>query len=316
MKLKKNIFLLLSLVFIFSAIFPVFSEQVEVRIRYYDKKIYYTDSPVKIKLEIINNSPDTFRFKSSELRCFNFEFDVKTLTNKQLNHSAEFIMDRSTNQQVFFREISLAPGETYSIIIEMSDFIDISEAGVFIMNTRFYPELYTNESSSYYTSNNLTLNLRPAASTAEIQDLIDYETGEIIKAHPVPPDEVIDYTLTARQKSQWNKFLLYLDLKGLYNRSPSNAERYRRLSQQDRILEIEKYKNLLLSETVDTDIVMIPLEYDIKRTSYTDYEAEVKVVEKFQYTGFVEIKEFTYYLNRDNDIWYIYDYDVRNLGTE
>lgn len=307
---------LLTLVFIFSVIFPVFSEQVEVRIRYYDKKIYYTDSDVNVKLEIINNSPDTFRFKSSELRCFNFEFDVKTLTNKKLKHSSEFIMDRSTNQQVFFREISLAPGETYSIIMELSDFVDMNEAGVFVLNSRFYPELYTNESSVSYVSNNLTLNLRPASSTAEIQDLIDYETGEIIKANPVPPDEVINYTLKSRQKSQWNKFLLYLDLEGLYLRSQANAERYRRLSQQDRIIEIEKYKNLLLNETVDSDIAMIPLEFDILRTTYTDYEAEVKVIERFQYEGFIEVKEYVYFLHRDNDIWYINDYSVRNLGTE
>ena len=307
---------LLTLVFIFSVIFPVFSEQVEVRIRYYDKKIYYTDSEVNIKLEITNNSPDTFRFKSSELRCFNYEFDVKTLTNKRLNHSSEFIMDRSTNQQVFFREMSLAPGETYSIIMKLSDFVEIDEAGVFILNTRFYPELYTNEASVFYTSNNLTLNLRPASSTAEIQDLIDYETGEIIKANPVPPDEVVDYMLSARQKSQWNKFMLYLDLEGLYLRSQANAERYRRLSQQDRFIEIEKYRNLLLNETVDTDIVIIPLDYDILKTSYTDYEAEVKVRERFQYNGFTEIKEYNYFLHRDNDIWYIYDYRVRNLGTE
>ena len=61
---------------------------------------------------------------------------------------------------------------------------------------------------------------------------------------------------------------------------------------------------------------MIPLEYRILRTTYTEYEAEVKVLEKFQYSGFIENKEYTYYLHRDNDIWYINDYDVRNLGTE
>ena len=314
--MKKYVFLLLTLIFVFSVCFPVFSEQVEIRIRYYDKKIYYTDSPVQIKIEITNNSPDTFRFKSSEFRCFNFEFDVKTLTNKQLSHSQEFIMDRSTNQQVFFRELSLAPGETYSIVEELSDYVDLSEAGVFLLNLKFYPELFNSSDSVFYRSNNLTLNLRPAASTAKIQDLIDYETGEIIKANPVPPDEVVKYMLTARQKSQWNKFLLYLDLEGLYRRNQSNAERYRRMSQQDRILEIEKYRNMLLNETVDTDIVLRPYEFDIVRTEYTDYEASVKVIEKFEYTGFIEIKEYTYYLIRENEIWYISDYDVRNLGTE
>ncbi|MBI9105435.1 MAG: hypothetical protein JEZ04_01750 [Spirochaetales bacterium] len=225
-------------------------------------------------------------------------------------------MDRVTNQQVFFREISLAPGETYSIITDLSDFVEINEAGIFVVSAKFFPELYTNESSRFIKSNNLTLNLRPAAASAEIQDIIDFETGEIIKAHPIPPDEVLNYMLTARRKGQWNKFLLYLDLEGLYLRSQTNAERYRRLSQQDRIIEIEKYKNMLLSETVDTDIAMIPLEYRIMRTTYTDYEAEVKVTEKFQYSGFIEIKEYTYYLHRDNDIWYITNYNVRNLGTE
>jgi hypothetical protein len=31
---------------------------------------------------------------------------------------------------------------------------------------------------------------------------------------------------------------------------------------------------------------------------------------------FYEIKRFTYYLYRDDRVWYIYNYEVRNLGTE
>ncbi len=313
--MKKTIFPV-ALFLLFSVALPVFSQQVELNIRYYDKKIYYTDSSVMIKIEIVNNSPDTFRFKSSELRCFNFEFDVRTLTNKALNHSAEFITDRNTNQQVFFREVSLEPGESYSVVEDLSYFAEMNEAGVYIVNTRFYPDLYSSPKSSYMVSNNLTLNLRPAAASATIQDMIDYETGEIIKASPIPPDEVVEYMLSSRQKSQWNKFLLYIDLEGLYLRSQTNSERYRRLSQKDRILEIDRYRDLLKQEIVDTDIVMIPWEYKIMRTSYTDYEAEVKVTEKFKFADFTEIKEYNYYLHRDNGIWYIYDYDVRNMGTE
>ncbi len=313
--MKKTIFPV-ALILLFSVIVPVFSQQVELNIRYYDKKIYYTDSSVMIKIEIVNNSPDTFRFKSSELRCFNFEFDVRTLTNKALNHSAEFITDRNTNQQVFFREVSLEPGESYSVVEDLSYFAEMNEAGVYIVNTRFYPDLYSSPKSQYMVSNNLTLNLRPAAASATIQDMIDYETGEIIKASPLPPDEVVEYMLSSRQKSQWNKFLLYIDLEGLYLRSQTNSERYRRLSQKDRILEIDRYRDLLKQEIVDTDIVMIPWEYKIMRTSYTDFEAEVKVTEKFKFADFTEIKEYNYYLHRDNGIWYIYDYDVRNMGTE
>lgn len=312
--MKKRV--LFALVFIISVIYPVFSQQVDVRIRYFDKKIYYTDSPVKIKIEIINNSPDTFRFKLSDLKCYNFQFEVKTLTNRKLKYSKEFIMDRGTNQQVFFREMSLEPGEIYSIITNLTDFSAIEEGGVYILHLNFYPELYKNDNSQTMISNNLTLNIRPASSTSKIQDLIDYETGEIIKANPIPPDEVVEYILVARQKSQWNKFLLYIDLEKLFLRSPINAERYRRLSEKARLIEIEDYKNQLLSQVVDTDIVLLPQSFEILKTSYTEHNAEVKVRESFQHSGFIEIKEYTYYLERDDNIWYITNYEVRNIKTE
>ncbi len=316
MKINKYAFLFLSLLFIFSAILQAYSDPIKVEIRYYDKKIYYTNQPVQIKLEISNNSPETFRFKSSDLRAFNYEFEVKTLTNRRLEHSSKFTMDRGSNQQVFFREISLAPGENYSIIMNLADFIEIKEAGVFIMNVRFYPELYTSPSAEYVVSNNLTLNMRPAASSKKIQDIIDSETGEILKETRMPPDEVVKYMLEARQKSQMDKFLLYINLEKLYMRNEMQAARYIRLSQEDRILDIEEYKNMLLSGKIDTDISIIPSEFSILRTEYTEYDAKVKVLEKFRYESFVEIKEYTYYLHRNNNIWYIIDYEVRNMGTE
>jgi hypothetical protein len=58
------------------------------------------------------------------------------------------------------------------------------------------------------------------AATIEKASRIDEETGEILKANPLPPDEVMHIFITARQKSQWNNFCCISMWKGLCSRNP------------------------------------------------------------------------------------------------
>ena len=44
------------------------------------------------------------------------------------------------------------------------------------------------------------------------------ETGEILRPQAIPPDEVVERTIIARQKARWNEFFLYLDLEALLRR--------------------------------------------------------------------------------------------------
>jgi hypothetical protein len=39
-------------------------------------------------------------------------------------------------------------------------------------------------------------------------------------------------------------------------------------------------------------------------------------MQKFDYDGFKMLKEYTYELERRDDIWFIVAYSVRNKGTE
>ncbi len=70
------------------------------------------------------------------------------------------------------------------------------------------------------------------------------------------------------------------------------------------------------SEKIDEDILMIPTEFEILKTTYTPREAVVEVLQKFAQRGFKEVKRYTYYLYRKDDIWVIYNYETRNMGTE
>ena len=79
---------------------------------------------------------------------------------------------------------------------------------------------------------------------------------------------------------------------------------------------IENYKNELRQSTTDKDISTIPVEFRIERTTYTETQGTVTVLEWFDYRTFREKKRFTYYLASRDGIWRVYDYTVDNLGTE
>jgi len=318
--IKRFVFVLL-LVFI-AQICLAEAEGVVFQIRFYEKRIYYLNDrehPVSLETTLTNNSGEAFRFKMAENRMFNFDFEVTPPANMPLDHAESFKRARTTNQPVLYREISLEPGDTFGVVVTLNDFIQISKAGLYEVRGLFYPELYLRGpagSAEPLRSNTLTLSIRPEIPTEEQRAKIEAETGELIKRQPLPPDEVVDYVLNARQRSQWEKFILYLDLESLYLNNPSRAEAYRGMSEDKRQDAIARYKDQLKKETVDIDILVIPSEYEIKQTSYTALEAEVTVEEKFQYRDYVEIKEYTYYLERRDNIWVVTDYEIVNLGTE
>ncbi|MDR1893701.1 MAG: hypothetical protein LBQ61_03275 [Spirochaetales bacterium] len=292
------------------------SGEVRLEIRYYDRAIYYTDSPIYVKVEITNNALDTYRFKLADVRQFSLDFSVQTLRHEELEHSDRYVMNRLTNRQVYFREISLEPGESYSFIEDLADFITLDQARQYRLQARFYPELTTRTQGPVLSSNILSLTVRPGGMRDEIADYIEEETGNILRAEALSPDQVVAYTIRARQHSQWEKFFLYLNVESLFLRQPINAERYRRASDAERRSLIEDYRNRLQSQTLESDLLLLPHEFRILRTAYTETEGTVEVLEKFRYSDFTELKQYTYRLNNTEGIWKITGYDVRNLGTE
>ena len=323
---KKHFIIVLCLIqslFIFAqnADSPVL--KAEVSIRFYDRRIYYPGSgssePIFIQISITNNNSETFRFKLADDRSFSIDFGIITSKNRQLQHTVDWMRKRNTNRQIYFREISLEPGETYSFIENLKDYIEITDPGILLVNALFFPELkrYSDNSELHILSNKLSLEIKPAPSAAALGSLpVSQASGEILQKKPIPPDQVIAYLLTARQKSLWEQFFLYMDLEKMISRDPSRNRRFKAESEAGRMEMIQIYKHELSQERVDKDIAVIPVEFKIEHTGYTDTQAEVKVIEWFEYSNFREKKRFTYFLTSKDGIWTVYDYVVENLGTE
>ena len=313
----------------FSLIFCTFADDVEmqdgkkVSIRFYTKTVYYPGGietePIFVKVSITNNNAQTMHFKLADDRSFTVDFSVVNTRNKEASHNESWRRKRNSNGQIYFREITIETGETYAFIENVKDYITIESPGAYMLSADFYPELkrLSDSSELHVSSNRLGLEIKPSPSVAALGVLpIASVSREILQPQPISPDKVISYMLTARQKSQWDQFFLYLDIERMIARDPIRSRRYKAEAEAGRISMIDTYKHDLMQSRTDKDIAMIPVEFTIERTTYSTTEAEVTVIEWFDYTSFREKKRFTYNLASRDDIWTVYDYSVDNLGTE
>ena len=243
---------------------------------------------------------------------------------------------RSQSQQVYFREVSIEPGESFSFVEDLRNYALIERSGAYVVQARFFPELYQNRLTSgadsrsqvlappnagggaFILSNRLSLNVRPSLIPGAngIPLALDLETNAVLVRERLPPDEVVTYTITARQKEQWEKFFLYLDLEAMISRDPTRRRQWLAESEEGRQKMVDRFRLELQNSQVDGSISTIPIYFRIERTEYNADEGTVIVLQNFRAGTYTERKRYTYYLNRRDGIWSIVDYVVVNLGTE
>lgn len=295
-------------------------DDMSVSIKYYDRTMYYPGNPdtnpVFVHISIKNNSARTMRFKLADDRMFSVDFNGYTIKNLQIPQTENVIRKRTTNQTVYFREISLETGEEYSFVENLKDYIEISEPSVYYVELKFYPELYKSKYLSV-TSNRLSLEIRPSPSAASSAVLpVKNKSAELLKPEEISPDKVVEQTIIARQKSLWDQYFLYLDIESMLQRNAPAKRKYISSSAEERARMLKNYRADLMQSRIDNDIVAVPDKFEIERTVYSKTEGTVTVTEWFRYPNYHEKKSYVYKVRQREGIWQIYDYTVTNLGTE
>ena len=295
------------------------AEGVEFSIRFYDRRIYYADTdPIYVQITINNKSPQTYRFKLADERAFSIDFDIRTMTNRQLAKADSLVRKRTQNQQIYFREVIIESGESFSFVEDLRDYVNLRQTGSFRVKAFVYPELYRSAAYSVIESNYLSLNLRPAIIPGPdgIPLEMDTATGAVLVRQNLPPDEVVSYMIKARQESQWEKFFLYLDLEAMLSRNPVERRKWLAENEDGRQRMVTEYRKSLQNPFIDNDISVIPTRFEIQRTVYNNNEGTVTVLTRFRGNEFTEIRRYTYFLERRDNIWIIVNYSVDGLGTE
>ena len=324
----KKIYSLAILISIIAVAVPVragAAEGVDFSIRFFDKRIYYAEGdPIYVQLTIANNSPASYRFKLADERVFSIDFDIRTMTNRGLEPADVLVRKRSQSQQVFFREIAVESGESFSFVEDLRDYVNLKQAGSFIVQARVYPELFRtsfasqNAATTDLVSNRLNLNIRPPAIIGPdgLPVAMDEDTGAVLVKKEMPPDQVVDYMITARQRSQWEKFFLYLDLEAMLSRDSSRRRKWLLEGEEGRRRMLSDFRKELQNTQIDGSISTIPSDFTIERTTYNSTEGTVVVLEKFKGRNYTELKRYTYTLARRDNIWIVVNYSVTNIGTE
>ncbi len=317
---KSALYLYLLLFLLSSPVFPA-SGDVTCSIRYFNKKIYYAGDTVELRVELFNNSPENFYFQTADPKYFNTKITMKDITGRELKDKYKFTRETEAVQHVYYRNMTIQPGEVFAFNFYLNDVVDITEPGLYFIQLEFFPGIAGSYNS--INSNIIDFSLRPNLGISEVQKIIDYETGEILKKEKKSPDEVVEYTIKALQKSEFEKYFLYLDLESIMLKSQDRRERFVRLSDTERKKLTDDYRLMLMkdmqadSRTAGAEaIIYRPFTYKIIKTWYTEANAEVIVMQKFKYEQLIEIKEYTYKLRKTDGIWFIHDYTVINKGTE
>jgi len=313
----------------FLSLAPLFSidtsglEKVEFNIRFFDRRIYYVQTdPIYVQITITNNSPFPYRFKLADERAFSIDFDVRTMTNRVLSQADTLVRKRNSNIHVFFREITIESGESFSFVEDLRDYVSFNQAGSYRVRAKVYPELYRSTTTpNALESNYLSLSLRPPSIQGPdgIPVEMDVDTGAALVKQRLSPDETVEYMLIARQQSQWEKFFLYIDPEAMLSRDPLQRRRWLAENEESRRRMVDDFRRSLQNSTADGEngaISVIPTTFEIQRTVYNNEEGEVTVLLKFRMPTYTELRRYTYKLEKQNNFWIIVNYSVQNLGTE
>lgn len=290
---------------------------VELNIRLYNQHIYFPEDPIEIRVTIRNNGSDAYRFRLADDRLHNIDFDVRDMDNMNTPPSDNFIRVNAGAQRVFYRDIDLLPGEEFSFIETLNDYRSISH-GIYMVRALFYPELRGGSSTQHtIRSNSLTLSVREGFRREEAGMIrVEEAVEEELQTAALAPDEVVAYTLEARMHSRKDQFLQYLDIERLYTDEARREREYTRMSAFERRNVLQEYRDELWNAQTGEGISLIPMNYEILQTSYNPNRGSVTVEQRYDQGEYIEIKRFTYELERRDGIWYIVRYQVINLGTE
>lgn len=298
--------------------FPLNIMGLTVSIRLYDEQVYFPDSPVELFITLQNETPESVRFRIADNRVFNLDFDVTGPANRRVESTRQFITGRTTNQ-VYYRTVTLEPGERFSFVERLTDYVEIPDPAIYSVQASFYPDLFSSRSRATVRSNPITLSVRPGFSTETRMEMRYASVTEaVLQREQKSPDEVVEYMLESRRQGNWNRFFLYLNLEKLYRQLPDRDRRFRRMSEEQQLEELREFRVRLEESPAgeDSELVLVPDHYEIIQTNYSPSEGSVTALMSFDYDRYRERKRYTFNLERRNGFWEIISYDVMNLPNE
>ncbi|MBN1523428.1 MAG: hypothetical protein JW904_02990 [Spirochaetales bacterium] len=291
-----------------------------VSISLYDQKIYFLHDTVQMRVSVKNISSEKIQFQIADRKVFSLDFIVSTAVNRPMMvHSEYFKSERNSSRPVLYRDISLSPGEEYSFIVNLNDFVELAAPNEYILQAEFYPELFIDEKTSIaLLSDRITVNIRPGTSDMDQRSKREAEITRDMQRETLSPDAVVRFMLDARKTEHKDKFFLYINLEKLYINNylttDENKKQFAKLSEEQRKIRITQYKEQIWASKEEWLFMLKAHEYTIVSTFYRQFDATVVVNQVFLHPDYREPRQYTYTLSKANptNTWEIVKYSVVN----
>ena len=125
---------------------------VQFSLRYYNKEIYTNDpdQPILLQVGLRNQGTSPVWFSLPSQPVFQLALTVLPAgrTGLPLPPADKFSENRFNNQPVFFRDVSILPGEEFNYTVNLRDFVAFENPGVYTVQGKFYPSLLTELAAS------------------------------------------------------------------------------------------------------------------------------------------------------------------------
>ena len=292
---------------------------ITVSIKYHNKQMYFVNRPIIVEFQIVNRGFSPYLFITSYNKMFTFDFEILTLTHREVTHSREYTIRTTQFEPILNDEITLKNNEAYGVRIDISKWFDLKEPGEYIIKGIFYPHLKTGSDDDIriYTENELYLTLNPPFEES-VQKAREIEEIKKMKAESLPPYDVVKFLLQALQAHDYDKYFLYIKFDKFIMQFSHAREKYIAAHDIDKPAVIEEFRQYLrglnrLEEVPFSEV--IPADFDIEKTVIEKRNATVTVIETFKYLQLVEKKRYTYYLHLYGDKWLLESYSVVNIGS-
>jgi hypothetical protein len=290
--------------------------EIDVFIQFHDRRIYYVGDPVIVEFQITNRSAKPYLFLTSFDEVFTFDFEVKSVSNRAVEHSIPYAIERTKFEPVLNDEITLKPFEVYGARIDICRWFDLKEPGEYVVRGVFFPRLVTDPAERVPSGNELFLSLNPAFTETARERKREDEIVRL-KAEDLPPYEVVDFLIQSLIDRDFEKFFIYINFEK-YIMGFDNAKRkYLSARDVDKPAVLEEFKRYLKGENNLEGIPFsetIPVDFEIVKTVIEGPKAEVTVTQTSKYLRYTERKQYTYFLHRFGDKWLLERYQVVNKG--
>jgi hypothetical protein len=283
---------------------------VKVELQFY-QQTYHLNDPIPVTIQVENISAGPVSFQVSPLIFETFFFNIRTPRSEAvpLLDTFEAQMKNNASSSGDFRDIVLQPQESFSRVIDITQWFDFKESGYYFIQGLFRAN--PDKKADSLSSIDYKILVKPPLLVEKKLSEDEKERNtRIEEVKKLPPYDVISDLLDAKMKKDWERFLVHIDAERLisafqdYNNDYQNAR-----SGKYRLEILEDFKRYLTrhwQDRIEQYTIGASQIQDEKATVVCDVDFATKTLQYgLRYT-------FSLYMNHLGQ-WLVYDYSVLKI---